>query len=128
MNYRNSALTICLVVLLAGCVGAISGPAVVPRIEIHPSNPIVVPSEAIGRLTSTNGCVRLELETGHVLAAQFPEGTAYSASAQGIVMPNGQVLPFGKRLDLVVNGGPNLTSLLPECAGIPATQVVRLDD
>jgi hypothetical protein len=79
-------------------------------------------------LSSTDGCVRLELEAGHVLAAQFPQGTTYSAGTRAIVLPNGQALPFGTRLDLVVNGGPDLTSALPECRGIKATQVVRRDD
>ena len=124
---KHSVLAALPTLALAACVTAPTAPEVPPRLEIHAANPIVVPGEAIGTLSSTDGCVRLTLANGHVLALQFPQGTTYSAQARAILLPNGQALPFGQWLDLVVNGGANLTSALPECQGIAATQVVSRD-
>lgn len=112
-------------VLLAGCSTNVASRDVVVR--YYPPSQIIVPGGSIGRFHTANGCIYFDraIKPSWRFPVLFPPGTRLSQDRHLIILPNGQRIPFGRKVRITTDGLPTHVKRDETCGPRPF-QILRV--
>ena len=90
---------------------------------------VIVSTGSFGRFEARAGCIWFDF--AHPLAetdaALFPPGTRLTADRRGVLLPDGETIPFGRRVAVEYQRGPHRPDLDRTCGREPI-EVLQLED
>ncbi|MDQ3287308.1 MAG: hypothetical protein M3Q42_03425 [Pseudomonadota bacterium] len=129
MNGSSKPLTIGfgvgLIILVTACAtptGVVVPPgAPAPSLSYYEPPEIIVGTRNSGTLKIVGGCVVFERvqPAGHRSPALFPPGSTWVDRSTAIRLPDGQLIPIGRTVEIAYESPPDDRSELPGCAGDP---------
>ena len=88
--------------LLGACATPVTGVGVDVALRYYAPPEAIVPVERAGRLSATGQCIFFQSDRQRpVVAALFPQRSRLSDDRRSILLPNGQSVPFGKKVTLI---------------------------
>ncbi len=130
-NLSRSCVRIAVIAAL-GLVAACATPiAPAPRdvvVRYYTPSGIIVGFNSEGLFYAANGCIFIDYGTKRRAraAAVFPPGTRFSADRRSILLPNGQSIPLGKKVQVGLQAPPYGNS--DETCGPRPIQVLELEE
>ena len=120
---RGSWCVLAGVALLCACTTPDSQVAV----RYYTPSEIIVPTSNSGTFEAAGGCIffRYERHQSRRVAALFPPGSRLSQAGGAVVLPNGQSIPFNRRVTIAYERPPNRRFVDETCGSNPI-QVLNL--
>ena len=125
---RQSAFPLCTAaVVLAGCAHHATPAAGIPTVRFYEPSEIIVPTSRVGRFQAAGGCVVFAYDRPRALRrpALFPPGTRLSGDGRSILLPNGQAIAFGERVDVAFEAPPIRPNVDRTCGEDPIEVLER---
>lgn len=93
--------------LLGACATPMTGVGADVALQYYAPQEAIVPVERAGQLSATGQCIFFQFDRQRpVVAALFPQRTRLSDDRRSILLPNGQSIPFGKKVTLTFVSRP----------------------
>jgi hypothetical protein len=130
-TFRTTALA--GLALLGACATPATGAGDDLALRYYAPSEAIVPAKKAGRFAAAGQCIFFHHDPGRPgVAALFPQRSRLSDDRRSILLPNGQSIPFGEKVTLIYERGPDETwpgkTQEDETCGPNPLHVLNLED